>query len=480
MSIFPIPFIEDLIPSGSEDQSHDASGDESSDYSDSVMLSGISTDSTTDLTMVDPPSTMEAPDSPTPSLGDHGAAIMPPGLFIEIYREQLARNDEDDASDATSAMSEFGGTIVSSAPSGAQIDAPPLETSWAMTSTPPRPIHRENASISTTESMYRELASLEEDLVHVHEVQDDQSVDSSHLSLRPSMMDSSVVRSTWSLPSATERPNATSHERTTFVNVGDRLALQPIREDESEWFERFTDQDWLNFRRDADMILGAIDPGATTTTRLPMPPAPPEVEGASVTNIEPYVASSCLPSSFICPLCDDIIVGATTLDCACPQSTVCMTCWEEAQTKVVDNEDDDELENLVFVDHNRSCPFCDKPSSRGIPCHALDVAILQCVKGLPAVHVSVQTAYYRRLAAWRKEVQRRRGCDTSDDKERDQLLGELIRREEEYFGKQKTKQQSFWQSNKGLQIAAEIVLVTAGVALCGSQVARAVSQAFRR
>lgn len=273
MSIFPIPFIEDLIPSGSEDQSHDASGDESSDYSDSVMLSGISTDSTTDLTMVDPPSTMEAPDSPTPSLGDHGAAIMPPGLFIEIYREQLARNDEDDASDATSAMSEFGGTIVSSAPSGAQIDAPPLETSWAMTSTPPRPIHRENASISTTESMYRELASLEEDLVHVHEVQDDQSVDSSHLSLRPSMMDSSVVRSTWSLPSATERPNATSHERTTFVNVGDRLALQPIREDESEWFERFTDQDWLNFRRDA---------------ALPPPPSPPPLPAAAPIPFEAF------------------------------------------------------------------------------------------------------------------------------------------------------------------------------------------------
>ena len=465
--------MDDLMRSGSTDdddggevESHSVDG---SNYSDSVMFSGLSTDSTTDLTIMDALS-IQTTDSPgTPVYGDHGAVTgLAPGTFIEIYREHLARasHQEDDASE----VSEFGGTIVSSAPSGTNIEPPPLEGSWHMNS-PPRIIHRENMSISTTESMYRELASLHNE----HDDEDSSSVDTSFLSLQPSMIESSVysnidASSSCTTPSERYRRATSRHENSSFVNVADRLALQHVREDKScEWFSRFTEQDWLAFHRDAKMLLTAMNPGSDLTA-LPLPPPAPRNVSDAMVPVAPYCAAESLPDAFICGLCHDVIVGAALFDCSCLQSAVCMICWESHHTTCVD---DDELEDLVLVVHNKACPFCEKTNCRAVPCHALDVAILHCVKAMSDNH-PVQTAYYRRLTVWRDEVQRRRSeCQHDVEEQDEEVLAEMIRQEEEYFWK-KEKTNSFWNNNKRLlfALAGELALLAAAAALTGSGVMR--------
>jgi hypothetical protein len=165
----------------------------------------------------------------------------------------------------------------------------------------------------------------------------------------------------------TEKPQlatsavSTTHDRSSFANVGERMALPVVQEeDKGAWFARFTEQDWLNFRRDADMVMTALNPGNLEPSLLPLPPAAPTLPAASIE--EAYYASDALPSAFICPLCDDAIVGATTLDCTCPQSTMCLSCWEAYHTNMLEgnstngNDSDDELEELVHVHENKCCP----------------------------------------------------------------------------------------------------------------------------
>merc|ERR1712226_1315271 len=101
------------------------------------------------------------------------------------------------------------------------------------------------------------------------------------LSLQPSMINSSLVRcpsqaSLASTNSASEESfiEPSCHNHATFRNVADRLLLQPFGEGRNDkWFARFTEQDWLNFRHEADMILAAI--GSHDTQILALPPTPP-------------------------------------------------------------------------------------------------------------------------------------------------------------------------------------------------------------
>ena len=127
MSIFPFQFINDLIPSASSSEDDAAGGDvlsaEGSVYSDTVMMSGISTDPTTALTLPagDDAASIQTTESPAaPVYGDHGAVTgLRPGTFIEIYREHVARHVvQSQNSDDETEVSDFGGTIISSAPSG--------------------------------------------------------------------------------------------------------------------------------------------------------------------------------------------------------------------------------------------------------------------------------------------------------------------------------------------------------------------------
>jgi hypothetical protein len=521
MSLRPFQVLEDFLSSYDEPSNDTHEGGASEDGSSSVMFSGgISTDSTTDLTALqeEAPSVQTTATSPTPSVGgdyyDPTVTGLTPGAFIEVYREQLARNAVDadgdnaspnqgfhlhveDSSSMTSAASEFGGTIVSSQPSGYQVEAaPPKDSSWAMpTETDARPIHRDHASISTTESMFRELASLEG--------MEEADTVSALSSLQMFMMDDSLVdtdnsdtyssctmKSTTQHEESHESENlqlattATSmtHDRSSFANVGERMALPVVQEeDKGAWFARFTEQDWLNFRRDADMVMTALNLGHLEPSLLPLPPAAPTLPAASIE--EAYYASDALPSAFICPLCDDAIVGATTLDCTCPQSTMCLSCWEAYHTNMLEgnssnrNDSDDDLEELVHVHQNKCCPFCQKVIHHSIACYALDMAILHSIKALP-VGDALQRAYYRRLTNWREEVKRRRTESRSKKKEmRDNLLADLIRHEEELFWAAKNNGSEakipFWHAHKAqLLLVGELALLIAAAALTGSGAVR--------
>lgn len=398
------------------------------------------------------------------------------------------------------------------------------------------------------------------------------ATDVSSLSLQPSMMESAITVTTSSdAPESTTSPadgehhppvrstTTTSHERDIFVHVADRLARQaqpPPSDDMNhpsnnscEWYVRFTEQDWLAFQRDAAMILAALkdshgsahDENVYTVydrdrdlsampPPLPPPPLPEHVQlpvilpnglsnglpngpttDTDTDTVMPlsYCAADALPDSFICVICDDVIVGSMTLDCGCAQSTVCTVCWERRHCSRVSSQgygdDDDELEDLVHVvaihdddddNDNKTCPFCQKAVVRAMPCHALDVAILHCVNALPDNEPQQQTqlptqqyhpvkmAYYHRLEAWRLEVERRRqeyecpqlvvGHRRNNQQYHDRLLAELIQEEEKYFWNKEQQQhqqqqpRSFWQTNKHLLIVvAELALVASAAAFHG-------------
>jgi hypothetical protein len=223
--------------------------------------------------------------------------------------------------------------------------------------------------------------------------------------------------------------------------------------------------------------MTALNPGNLEPSLLPLPPAAPTLPAASIE--EAYYASDALPSAFICPLCDDAIVGATTLDCTCPQSTMCLSCWEAYHTNMLEgnstngNDSDDELEELVHVHENKCCPSCQKVIHHSIACYALDMAILHSIKALP-VGDALQRAYYRRLTNWREEVKRRRTESRSKKKElRDEMLADLIRQEEDFFWAAKNNRTDvkipFWHAHKAqLLLVGEFALLIAAAALTRS------------
>lgn len=481
MSIFPFEYLEDAILARESEETSDSlsnagisrsiRNESDSDQSESVMLSAFSSESTTESTQVQSAVTGDSPSVQTGAtqitIGDDGVVTsFPPGTFIQIYQDlAVATNNNNAEEDSISA---FSGTIVPSVSSaGVGIQQDPLATSWAITSVPPQihPTNAETLSLSTTESIYRELSSLQ----HSNDASSS-SNPTSMLSLQPSMINSSMVRcpsqaSLASTNSASEESfiEPSCHNHATYRNVADRLLLQPFGEGRNDkWFARFTEQDWLNFRHEADMILAAI--GSHDTQILALPPTPPkfprtsaDIEHMQDANI---CASDVLPRTFICLLCEDVIVGACTLDCGCPHSTVCTACWEAHQTKCID--EDDELE-YIQVELNSSCPFCEKTVMRNVSCHALDVAILHCVKSLPQDH-PLQIKYYYRLKSWREEVLRRRSrMDKAKVEQRDKILAEIIQREEEFFWNKEEK--SRWRSNKKLIVLGEIALVAAAALL---------------
>lgn len=479
MSMFPFEYLEDAIhattpeDSSSNEFSGSIGRDFDSNDSESVMLSTLSSESTTESTLIESTLTGESQSvqtTATPVSISHDGVVtnFPPGTLVQFYRDHTSGNRNHNNSEDDS-ISAFSGTIVPSISSGGEIQQSPLATSsWNITSPPPQlhTAHGEALSISTTESIYRELSSLQS-----HNESSSSSHDTSLLSLHPSMISSSLVRcpsqsSFASTNSASESSGIhdISHDQVTFRNVADRLLLQPVSEArDAKWFTRFTEQDWLNFRREADMVLAALGDDDTQILALP-PPAPPQFLRTAMTNNDTQEAdlspSDVLPQPFICLLCDDVIVGACTLDCGCPHSTVCTACWEAHQTKCI--VDDDELE-YIQIELNRSCPFCEKTVVRDVSCHALDVAILHCVKSLPDYH-PIQTKYYCRLMLWREEVLRRRSrIDKAKAQQRDMLLAEMIQREEEFFWNKKEK--SNWKPNKRLIVLGEIALLAAAAFL---------------
>ena len=375
-----------------------------------------------------------------------------PGTFVEIFRQ---RNRSDS----------FSGTIVSSVPSNTQVELlpPPLEQPshvWAMMPKTPNLNRGNDLSITTTESLYHNVISIDSPN------NDDASIgNSSILSLRPSLVESWNIDFQFSFHSNVDSDSRsdhllTSHDRAAFVNVANRLQVAANPNPGNEWFSRFTEQDWIEFRSDAEMILRALDETPRSRPRiLALPPPAPHLALCDQIATENSLdARNELPAAFVCSFCNDLIVGATSLSCGCPQSTVCTQCWEAYSTTCEDQCSD----GLYVVDERRGCPFCDEVEVfASVPCHALDVAILHVVKALPP-ELPIQARYYYRLNSWRDEVIRRQSQFPLSfrSQSNDELLVLLIQQEEELLWNKKRR---FWQTPLGLFFGEVAVAIAASV-----------------
>jgi hypothetical protein len=280
------------------------------------------------------------------------------------------------------------------------------------------------------------------------------------------------------------------------------------------WYDQFNDADWDAFRKRVQMIqrslVGPLVTTRTTTTTkptmriLPLPPRIPalvwddhgninnsihsngiivreEEDAEMVSNAEKALQCG-LPDCFLCPLCQDILVGAISLDCGC-QTHVCAACWEyrccivQRQQEQRNEQPSLQLTLALELDyvlvpvprttrqelqqqqqHRKSpiCPCCyqeiiGQEELRG--CHALDVAISQLMIQQVVQHhatkqhhyfYSVWESYRQRVEQWRAELVRRQveveGNDGSTLYE-EHHLAQLIEEEEAFWKGQEQEQQ---------------------------------------
>jgi len=217
--------------------------------------------------------------------------------------------------------------------------------------------------------------------------------------------------------------------------------MVPVSTSDNVWFSNFSERDWEDFRKTAQMLMDAMGPP------LPkMPPASP-TEQVSLLAIPPTTsesagpASASLPRCFICPLCKGAIVGAVTLDCGCPYNSVCAACWEFHSLLPQCNFEENELDYVWVVavggNEQTRCPSCQECVKKTpVPSHALDVAIHQMIQNLPPSDSSllVQENYYERLEMWRNEILRRRQ-EVLESK--DELLARFIQTQEQLLWERK-------------------------------------------
>jgi hypothetical protein len=124
------------------------------------------------------------------------------------------------------------------------------------------------------------------------------------------------------------------------------------------------------------------------------------------------------------------------LDCGGAASTVCSPCWAQhlsggrSQAMVEDS-------GFVWVEWS-GCPTCRATVHSGVPCHALDVAILQIVQNLPNDDASsaLKANYYNRLRSWRDQMINLHDLQAEEDTFRqDEMLARLIQEEENLLWK---------------------------------------------
>jgi len=208
------------------------------------------------------------------------------------------------------------------------------------------------------------------------------------------------------------------------------------------------DDDVAEDKRNAtEHLLSIVEPPRKL---LPVPPAPLKASPSDVFDCE-YEAEDYLPGNFVCKLCNDVIVGALSLNCGCASSTVCSYCWETRNPETSKSKEVvDKLGYVMVQDGKRSlpsCPSCKEKIVSKINCHALDVAIFQIVLNLPATEdkvKSLKNSYFSRLEAWRSIViERNENIKRQEEMRRDELLARLLQEEEELFhGGQQVQEQA--------------------------------------
>jgi hypothetical protein len=255
------------------------------------------------------------------------------------------------------------------------------------------------------------------------------------------------------------------HDPVTFVAVANHLMRDCVNGD--NWYTRFTEYDWEQFRDVAKMVLSILEPPLAL---LPLPPAPPAAHlptgEDSLDDSYSYCAEDHLPSNFVCPLCKDVIVGALTLECGCVSSAVCSCCWEKHTQGPHDMSD--QL-GYIWVDQ-KECPSCHGNVNSNVPCHALDVAILQIVQSLSTEDdktESLKRHYYSRLEEWRSTVLERNITRSEKETVRhDELLARLIQEEENVLWEQhRCRQKTLSNSTRNFlflgQAAVALIAATA-------------------
>jgi hypothetical protein len=354
------------------------------------------------------------------TLQDFGSMIsLPPGTLAGLFRHHMDAG-EDGAQ-----------TIISSAPSSAVI--PPPEASqdiWALSPHPTGVFRVPSLSTVSTDSIsYQRL----------HDARASANArNNADETLIVSRSERSNISSNGSLIGGSSV--ASGHDPVSFVAIANRLMRESVNTADGRWYSNFSEQDWSQFHQVARMILASLEPAPSRY--LALPPSPPPGPPASVFSDVAYHAADILPASFVCPLCSESIVGAFALDCGCSASTVCSPCWAQqvrggccSQQGMVDES------GFVWVEHDEyfrrpqsDCPTCHATVHAGVPCHALDVAILQIVQNLPNDDASsaLKANYYKRLKSRREQVIQLHDLQTEEDTfHQDEMLARLIQEEED-------------------------------------------------
>lgn len=419
--------------------------------------------------------------------------------MLDRSSNDFHREGEDSVTTSTSMYE--GQTVVSSVSSGdfqAQPQFPPTRATIA-----PRESFSAShpLSISTCPSLF--LSELDNEWEIDHEEQEEERPAQASHDLDPLSLQSSLLDDSFSFPSVNQSPNIsevqefnTAADASTSTYGGARAATGGITSNPpfstsaavvlrqaspftiasnayqqrnrpcpatKSWFSSFTEEDWTEFRKRALLLVEAVTLPPSTATSFPgsryqLPPRPPPpasledeellvpaTEGAATVD-----ASQVLQSCFVCPLCQDAIVGALTLDCDCGV-TVCMACWEyrcTVQTRDIAGDGScfdfaHEYGYTIVPQHaNRDsntrpkqerCPCCCQIVQNPLPSHALDVALLHVVRQLGGRNRSFQRSYYKRLWEWRDEITRRQEeyVSNNDNANLEQYIAELISEEED-------------------------------------------------
>lgn len=371
------------------------------------------------------------------------SSALPPDVFDGIENMNHGLHGSDDHG---------GSTILSSIPSGASnFHFPPPEANRDIFILSPHPNLTTNGtqSLSTTNTeLYASERLFQETTLGDRSCDDEGSLPcASSLSTD---VDVSVTR---------DRPILGSFEHGAFERVADHLMFDSSDDcSANRWHDCLvSDSDWDRFRATSKDLLRLIseDSESVSPNLLPLPPIPEaRVVAASSERIleVTYQAEDFLPSDFVCGICKDVLVGACILDCNCCSSTVCMSCWKEADC---DRQDLATRMDFVWVESKKRCPSCHCNAEIKAYCHALDVAILRIIQDLPDSDVSLsclKQKYYSRLSTWRETVSDRNERYRREQSFRDdELLARLIQEEERVFWdatRSRTRKRSFFSSNK--------------------------------
>jgi len=362
-------------------------------------------------------------------------------------------------------------TILSSHPSSSIAPAPQVNRDVFMLSPHPQLHTEELRSVTTTNT---EVYTAEQ-LFPVTVLGDSDCDDEGSVSLASSQSTSVSALLNKEQPTSGFQDGA-------FERVADSLLVDssnnsktvdsPNKSRTKDWHDRLiSDSDWDRFRATSKDVLPFIseDSESVAPCPLPLPPKPlPRNVNKSPKELRPvaYRAKDHLPSEFICGICKDVVVGACILDCNC---TVCMSCWEDGDD---DRQDFAKRMDFVWVEDSKKCQSCHTKAETKVYCHALDVAILRIIQGLPDSNPSVlslKESYFHRLLVLRKTVSDRNEKLKREKMIRDdELLARLIQEEERVFWNNQAKSQTRTKakpSNKLLILSKAVLAIIAAVGL---------------